>query len=213
MLADLELAEASLEKKEFRKAIITGYINDSVKLLKQILTEDIDKIERIVDALLKAYHNDKQIFLIGNGGSYSIASHLAADFSKAWLGDRLMRLRSFCLSDNTSLLTSWMNDSGPDHIFAGPLQTLLNEGDIVIGISGSGNSKNILYAIEYANKKGALTIGFTGFDGGKLKDLAAISFVVKSDSFKRIEDTHMLLGHLLKSVLVNEVKRSSNKST
>jgi D-sedoheptulose 7-phosphate isomerase len=195
------------EAKKFRGEIIKGYLTDSISCLNNIIEKDIDKIERIVDALIKVHDTGGQIFIMGNGGSASIASHIASDFSKAWLGDRLMRLKAFSLTDNVSLLTAWMNDAGRDQMFVGPLETLMNKGDVVIGISGSGTSKNVVEAIKFARAKGALTIGFTGFKGGHLKNEAEISFVVPSNSFKRLEDVHMLLGHLIKAVLVKEIKQ------
>jgi len=193
-------------KSKLRREIISGYIQDSLKCMENINNNEVEKIENIADILIKAHDEGKQIFTLGNGGAASVASHLAADLSKAWLGDRLMRLKAICLTDNVSLVTAWMNDAGYDYMFVGPLENLLNSGDIVIGISASGNSKNVLNAIEYANKRGAITVGFTGFDGGKLKGLAQHCFIVPSDSFKRVEDFHMILGHMIKAVLVNEIK-------
>lgn len=195
------------KRKEFRNAVIQGYIKDSIDCFKMILENETEKVEKIVSELIRAYYERKQVITMGNGGSAAIASHMASDFSKAWLGDGLMRMRSFSLVDNISLMTAWMNDAGYDQMFVGPLKTMLNEGDVVIGISSSGNSKNILNAIEYANKKKAFTVGLTGFDGGKLKNLAKISIVVPSNTFKRIEDAHSIIGHVIKAALVNEIKR------
>ncbi|MEE9322962.1 MAG: SIS domain-containing protein [Candidatus Aenigmarchaeota archaeon] len=195
------------KRKDYRETVIRGYLKDSIDCLNGMLKNDVGKIEKIVSELVKTYYEGKQVITMGNGGSAAIASHMASDFSKAWLGDGVMRMRSFSLVDNISLMTAWMNDAGYDQMFVGPLKTILNEGDVVIGISSSGNSKNILKAIAYANKKKALTIGLTGFDGGKLKDLAQINITVTSDSFKRVEDIHSLIGHTLKAAFVNEIKR------
>lgn len=196
--------------ENIRNEIIEGYMKDTAECLDKVLDTSSGKISEITQHIFEAYKQNKQIILMGNGGSSSIASHIAADFSKGWLGDEhgIMRLRSLSLVDNVSLLTSWMNDAGQDQMFVGQLKTVMNPGDIVIGISGSGNSKNIINAIEYANSAGAKTIGLCGFDGGKLKDAAAISLVVPSDSFKRIEDIHMMIGHLLKAVLMREIKEA-----
>jgi D-sedoheptulose 7-phosphate isomerase len=196
--------------EKVRSEIISGYMKDTAECLDKVLDTSSDKISEITQHIFEAYKQNKQIILMGNGGSSSIASHIAADFSKGWLGDEhgIMRLRSLSLVDNVSLLTSWMNDAGQDQMFVGQLKTVMNPGDIVIGISGSGNSKNIINAIEYANSAGAKTIGLCGFDGGKLKDAATISLVVPSDSFKRIEDIHMMIGHLLKAVLMREIKEA-----
>jgi len=196
-----------------RSEIIKGYMKDTIECLDKVMDDSADKIGKISQLIFDAYKHDKQIILIGNGGSASVASHIAADFSKGWLGDEhgIMRLRSLSLVDNVSLLTSWMNDAGQDQMFVGQLKTVLNPGDIVIGISGSGNSKNIINAIEYANSAGAKTIGLCGFDGGNLKSAASISVVVPSDSFKRIEDVHMMIGHLLKAVLMREIREALKK--
>jgi len=198
------------ERKELRNRIITGYLKDSVGCLNKLLEKNVEEIEKIVSEFVRAYYQNKQIITMGNGGSAAIASHMASDFSKAWLGDGLMRMRSFSLVDNTSLMTAWMNDAGYDQMFVGPLKTVLDEGDIVIGISASGNSKNVLNAICYANKKKAFTVGLTGFDGKKKKKVAKVSIVVPSDSFKRIEDMHALIGHVVKASLVNEIKKDKD---
>lgn len=107
------------------------------------------------------------------------------------------RFKVIGLSDNVPLLTAWANDNGYENIFVEQLKNLLEKGDVVIAISASGNSKNVLRAVEYANTKAAITIGLTGFEGGKLKDMVQECLIVPSNSMERVEDVHLILGHLL----------------
>lgn len=194
------------ERKEIRKKIIKGYFHDSVKCLEETVEKYEEMIEKIADVLLDAYHNHKQTIIMGNGGSAATASHMACDLSKAWLDGKLMRNKCFSLTDNISLMTAWMNDAGYDEMFVGQLENIMEKGDVVIGISSSGNSPNIVNAMQYAKKNGANTIGFTGFDGGKMREIVDYCIVVPTDSYKRLEDIHLMLAHVMKAILVNEVK-------
>lgn len=180
--------------------------------LKQTLDElPLAQIEEIKDTLLDAYNNDRRIFIIGNGGSAATASHFACDLSKGTtIGnpDMKKRFKVIALTDNIPLLTAWGNDIDYSQIFVEQLKNLLDKDDIVIAISGSGNSENILKAVEYANEKGALTIGLTGFfTGGKLKDITHKCLIVPSDSMERIEDVHLIFEHLVCSWLRKELKQ------
>jgi D-sedoheptulose 7-phosphate isomerase len=201
------------QKVEFRKKIIRGYFDDSQKILEETLKKNVDNIEKAARELARAYYEDKQIITMGNGGAAPIASHAAADFSKSWTGKKLIRIKSFSLVDNVSLLTSWMNDAGIDNMFVGQLETILNPMDIVIGISASGNSKNVVNAIKYANKIGAVTIGLCGFDGGELRREAKIAIHIPSNSFKHVEDIQGFTCHLLKAVVINEIKTKPERLT
>jgi len=185
-----------------------------IQELKQTLDKlSLSQIEEIKDILLDAYNNDRKIFILGNGGSAATASHFACDLSKGTtIGNPHMkkRFKVIALTDNIPLLTAWGNDSDYSQIFVEQLKNLLDKDDIVIAISGSGNSKNILKAVEYANKRGALTIGLTGFVGGKLKDITHKCLIVSSDSMERIEDIHLILEHLICSWLRRELKSIVN---
>lgn len=181
-------------------------------------TLDFEVLEKIVSALLSARENGKQVFIFGNGGSASTASHFVSDLNKgATAGcepsDKrvldVKRFRAISLSDNIPGMTAWANDSSYENIFVEQLKNFLDKGDLVIGISGSGNSKNVLNAIEYANKNGAVTIGLTGYDGGKLKKTAEICFVVKSNSMRRIEDIHLVLEHLMTEYIYRKLSSES----
>ena len=171
------------------------------ELKKSIDAISMDDIEAVVNMLLAAHKNDRAVFLMGNGGSSSTASHFASDLAKGTAVEGKKRFRAICLSDNVPLLTAWSNDTDYSDCFKEQLVNFLHEGDVVIGISGSGNSPNVLKAIEYANKKGAATIGFSGFDGGKLAKLCKKSIIISSDNMERIEDLHLVLEHIIKLVI------------
>lgn len=179
---------------------ITEFVSGYKKKLKETVDSiSEDKVAEIINAILEAGKNSKNIFIAGNGGSASTASHMACDLSKTILKgkDDNDRLRVYCLSDNIPSITAISNDWSYDDIFSEQLKNLLKEGDIVILISGSGNSKNIIKAAEYAKSKKATIIGFTGFDGGKLKSLADYGIHINIDDYGIVEDLHMVLDHIV----------------
>ncbi|MCK4926792.1 SIS domain-containing protein, partial [Candidatus Aerophobetes bacterium] len=146
-------------------SFIKGYLTELSSTLDEL---PLHQIERIKDILLKAYRDGKRIFIMGNGGSATASSHFACDLAKGiTMGSPHMkdRFKVIALTDNVPLLTAWANDTGYENIFVEQLRNLLEEGDVVIAISASGNSKNVLRAVEYANSKAAITIGLTGFEG------------------------------------------------
>ncbi len=161
----------------------------------------IDLIEQVVDVLRRARAQKKRVFIFGNGGSAATASHLACDLAKGANTDGKPRLRAVALTDNVPLISAWANDTSYENIFAQQLQDQVEAGDIVIGISGSGKSPNVLNGIRVAKSVGAITIGLTGFDGGDLKDLVDICIVVPDDSIDQVEDVHLVLGHIITSCL------------
>ena len=130
---------------------------------------DAKQVEEMVDLVVDAYDNDRTVFIIGNGGSASNASHLANDLVKGTLKsmDQTKRLKALALTDNLALMTAYANDEGYQTIFEQQLRTFAKPGDLVIAISGSGNSPNVIKAIEWANENGLHTVGVTGFGGGK----------------------------------------------
>ena len=164
-----------------------------------------DAIRDVIDTLKAAHADGRQVFLLGNGGSAATASHLAEDLQKGIKESSGKRFKVMSLADSTPLICAWANDVSYDCVFTEQLETFLEPGDVVIGISGSGNSKNVLRAIERANQLGAITIGWTGFDGGKLAQIAQKSIVVKSDNMQRVEDVHMVLGHLIFACLMKQL--------
>jgi D-sedoheptulose 7-phosphate isomerase len=176
----------------------TDYIAELLNCL------DWDAIDRVGRILENARHLGRTIFLIGNGGSAATASHFANDLS---IGPRKLgaqAYRAISLSDNTAVLTAAGNDLGYDTVFVEQLRTLLDAGDVVIAISASGNSPNILKAVEYANQLGAVTIGFTGFDGGALGSMVSehVNVATPNGDYGPVEDLHLMLNHLISSYLV-----------
>lgn len=181
---------------------------DTVTYL-QLLKDAIDAInpaefDAIAELLFEACRKDKQVFILGNGGSGATASHIAEDLAKGAQFDCHLRFRITSLTDNTPLIMAWANDIGYESIFVGQLRNFVNAGDVVIGISGSGNSENVLEAIRYAKAQGATTVGLTGMGGGKLAQEADLAFVAPSDNMQRIEDLHLILGHILYVRFVEE---------
>ena len=176
------------------------------RLKKVLAAIPVDKIDRIVEVLLNAYCHDRHIFIMGNGGSASNASHFACDLAKTPVGRTGHRVRAMSLTENLPLLTAWSNDTHYYFGFVEQLKNLMNSGDVVIGISGSGNSQNVLNGITYANSIGGKTIGLIGFSGGKLKDLAEESLTVPSDNMQRVEDVHLILVHLISTYLRRRIE-------
>jgi D-sedoheptulose 7-phosphate isomerase len=169
---------------------------------KQTLNSSLDKlnyseIERFLDLLVDAYQNDKFVFVIGNGGSAANASHLAQYLAKGTRhsNEQKKRLRALSLTDNLPFITAQGNDVGYDTIFVQQLRTYANKGDYLIAISGSGNSPNIVQAIDWANNNGLTTIGITGFDGGKLKKMAHHSVNVELNDMCTSESIHSIIFH------------------
>ena len=181
-----------------------SFIEDYLTELKGTFDKlSYSEIERIKDILLQAYRENKKVFIIGNGGSAATASHFVCDLAKGTAGkdNSRKRFKVIALTDNVPLLTAWANDTAYENIFLEQLKNLLDEKDVVIAISGSGNSRNVLRAVEYANAHEAITIGLTGFEGGKLKSNVKECLIVPSHSMEQIEDVHLILEHLLCSWL------------
>lgn len=160
-----------------------------------------DALCAIVDMLARAYEEGRQVLVIGNGGSAATASHMACDLQKTILGTPprrdVRRFRIIALTDSVPLLTAWGNDAGYDTVFAEQLKTVANEGDLLVVITASGNSPNILEAVRIARELGLHTIGLLGFGGGKVKDLLDRAVVVPSDHYGHVEDVHLVLNHLI----------------
>lgn len=158
---------------------------------------DLDTIDRIAKALEKAEKAGRQIFVMGNGGSAATASHIATDWCKTAERPGKPLLRCLSLNDNVPFMTAIANDLGYDEVFVRQLENYVNRGDVVVIISGSGNSPNVIKAAQCAKRKGAVTIGMTGFTGGKLRKLVDICLHVDSDQYGVIEDLHMAVGSIL----------------
>lgn len=175
---------------------ILQYLDSSIKCLDQLKTHS-EIIERIFHLVKKNREMKKRIFLIGNGGSSSTASHFVCDLNKTAKTENYNRAQAFALNDNSPHVFAIANDLGFDVVFEEQLKNFLEKDDIVIAISGSGVSENIVRAVRFANQIGAVTIGLTGFEGGKLKDLCTECLVVPSDKMYHIEDAHLLINHVI----------------
>ncbi|MEZ4731883.1 MAG: SIS domain-containing protein [Caldilineaceae bacterium] len=157
----------------------------------------VDLIEATVEQLHHARINHKQVFLMGNGGSAATASHFACDLGKNTVSASLPRLRVQALNDNIAFFSACANDYGYETVFAEQLANLVQPEDVVLAISASGNSANVLKAVQLARACGAFTIGWSGYQGGKLAKMVDLSLVVPSDSIEQIEDIHLMLAHMV----------------
>jgi D-sedoheptulose 7-phosphate isomerase len=186
---------------------ISRYFDDLGRILGSISRKDIEEITEII---YRAYLNDRTIFILGNGGSATTASHFACDLGKGTLAKVYdqdeKRFRVVSLTDNVSTITAYGNDLSFDDIFVQQLRNLVHKGDVVISITGSGNSKNVIKAVKYARDCGAITVGFLGFDGGRVRKLLDKYVLVPSDHYGRIEDTHLILEHAITDYLRNRIK-------
>lgn len=174
------------------KGVLEGYMSLVMDTLRQV---PIENASRVVEVIYQAYETGKQVFIVGNGGSASTASHFACDLGKGSVVNGKPRLKVLSLNDNMALLTAYANDVSYEDVFAEQLKNLLDEGDVLIGITGSGNSPNILKALETANEMGAVTVGLLGFGGGKARKLCRVHVTVDEDIYGPVEDIHMFLAH------------------
>ncbi len=163
----------------------------------------LQEISQAAEILFECYQADHTVFTFGNGGSGSLASHLVADFGKGthFPGPKelasVRRLKALAVTDNMSMVTAWANDTDYEDIFMRQIENFLKPGDVAIAISGSGNSRNVIKALEYARVAGATTIGLGGFGGGKMKELLDCPIIVPSSSMQQVEDAHLIIGHMI----------------
>jgi D-sedoheptulose 7-phosphate isomerase len=177
---------------------VLAYI-DELKFTLDQLSSQI--IEEVLDTLHDARLDNRQVFILGNGGSASTASHFVCDLGKNTRVQGVPNFRVMGLTDNMALFSALANDEGYENVFSQQLGNYLQSGDVVIGISTSGNSPNVVNAIQFANSFGAKTIGFTGFSSGKLGSLVDIDLHVPSHSIEHVEDIHLVLEHLITKAL------------
>jgi len=176
------------------KELSTDYLTDLKDLLDRF---DHDAFERIVDLILSAYEKENHIFIMGNGGSGSTASHFACDINKGCCLDLDKKFKMISLSDSIPTMLAYANDLSYDAIFVEQMKNFFKPGDLVIGISGSGNSENVLQAIRYANEHKGVTIGLSGYSGGKLSTLVDVSLVADIQDMQKTEDVHMIVIHMI----------------
>lgn len=178
--------------------LINNYIEELKDTLDKLNRSEIIKFAEVLE---NARLNGNKVFIFGNGGSGSTASHFACDINKGVSLGMEKRHRIMALTDNIPTMLAYSNDISYDEVFVEQLKNFLEPGDIVVGISGSGNSKNVIKAIEYANECQNITIGLTGFGGGKLREIAALTVNANRNDMQISEDVHMILVHLLMKML------------
>jgi len=168
-------------------------------------------IEQATIELLRAYQNGKCVFIFGNGGSAALASHFACDLGKGTVMENNghKRFRVMALTDNVALVTAWANDRCYEHIFAEQLHNFVSPGDVAFAISGSGNSPNVLRALEVARSAGATTIGLAGVEGGKMKNLCDVCIILPSNNMQIVEDFHLSVTHAVFSVIRQRISENS----
>jgi D-sedoheptulose 7-phosphate isomerase len=177
-------------------------INDYLKKeTKVIASLDKDAIDAAMNALTRKYHDDANIYIFGNGGSAATASHFVCDFNKGISDGKNNRFRLICLNDNIPSIMAIANDISFDDVFSYQLHGILNKNDLIIAISGSGNSKNVIKAVLYAKEIGCEVIGLTGYSGGKLRELSNYSLHVNIDDMQITEDVHMIFDHMIMKIL------------
>lgn len=191
------LREAT-EQARSASAFARGYLDYLCGLLQRLDTGAIGKAAGILE---EARRKGRRIYLIGNGGSAATASHMANDLSLGARAEGSGRFKAISLTDNHSVVTALANDSGYENVFSAQLEVLLEPGDVLVAISASGDSPNVVRAVEYAKSRGAATVAFAGFDGGAIARLCDIAVVARTPKgeYGPVEDAHMALDHLLMS--------------
>lgn len=182
---------------DFKKDIST-YLEHEIETMR---TLNVEAIDQTLNLLLEAFENGKTVYVFGNGGSSATASHYQNDFNKGVSEHTQRKFNFLCLNDNVSTIMAVANDIGFEEVFRFQLLGHLKPGDLVMAISGSGNSRNVINAVEYAKSCGNQVIGLTGFDGGKLREIADVSLHVPVNSMQITEDIHMVFDHLMMSIV------------
>ena len=195
-----QIYNKSLSINDYSKS----YIDYLTSVLNSISLSDIEKFTKV---LLESRERASSVFFIGNGGSAATASHFANDIAIGTRTDE-KPFRAISLCDNQAVITAIANDDGYEEIFSQQLEVLLKKQDVVIAISASGNSPNLIRAIETAKKMSAITVGISAFDGGKMKEMADVSLHVPTEKgeYGPAEDAHMVLDHLVSSYLMRLVR-------
>lgn len=182
---------------------VRGYFHDASQLLPKL---PFDDVERIINVILEAFDSGRTVFVFGNGGSAASASHMMCDMNKGTIDPaQSRRLKTMALTDNVPLMTAWGNDSSYEQIFAEQLKNFVVGKDVALAISGSGNSPNVLMALKAARQAGATTVGFAGYQGGKMKALCDVCAVVPSNNMQLIEDMHHALLHSMFTVVKDRI--------
>ena len=182
---------------DFRGEII-AYFEKEKATIDSINKDDLNTL---MNVLVQAKDEGKTIFIMGNGGSAATASHYVCDFNKGISYGREKMFKFICLNDNVPTMMAYANDMSYADVFVGPLKNFMQKGDIVIGISGSGNSENVVRAIKYANENGGISVGITGYSGGIIKELSTYNVHIPVNDMQITEDLHMMLDHCMMNIL------------
>jgi D-sedoheptulose 7-phosphate isomerase len=173
------------------------FSHNYIEKLKNVLDNfPHEQFEYLIDAMMNAYKEGRRIFVMGNGESASTASHWVCDINKGCCLDKGKRFKIICLNDNIPTMLAYANDLSYEDVFVEQLKNFFEPKDLVIGNSGSGNSENVLKAIDYANISGGITAGLCGFSGGKLCEIVDIPMLAKVDDMQKVEDVHMIVVHM-----------------
>lgn len=178
--------------------LVDKYLKKEIEILEKL---DKEKLCAALEVLVNALNDDRDIYIFGNGGSSATASHFQNDFNRGVSEHTEKKFRFHCLNDNVPTIMAIANDISFDEVFRQQLINKVKDTDIIMAISGSGNSKNVINAVEYAKQCGAYVIGITGYDGGKLYQMADLNLHVPVNSMQITEDVHMIFDHLMMSVL------------
>jgi D-sedoheptulose 7-phosphate isomerase len=176
------------------KDFIYAYLDNLSEIINMLETENIVKV---IEELRKTNVSRRKIFVFGNGGSAATANHFVCDLGKNAIRDEKERFKIISLCDNIPYVTAYGNDVGYESIFEEQLKNLMESRDMVICISASGNSSNIIKAVNYAKKKKGTVVSITGFKGGKVREMSDININVSSDSYEKIEDIHLIIMHII----------------
>ena len=177
---------------------IQDYLNKEKEVIDSL---NIDEINEAMQKIIETYENEGTIYIFGNGGSATTASHFVGDFNKGVSEFTEKKFRFVCLNDNPATVLAIANDIGYEEIFRFQLRNKVTQNDLVIGISGSGNSMNVVNAIDYANSCGVATIGVTGYDGGKVRKMSKYHMHVPVDNMQFTEDVHLIFDHMMMTIL------------
>ena len=192
------------------EASFTDGVAEYLDHLKDVIDKiDQSEIENVMQRLLAAYRRHASVYIFGNGGSASTASHFVNDFNKGVSAGLLRGFRFYCLNDNVATMMAVANDISYDQIFSLQLKNYLNDGDLVIAISGSGNSSNVLEAVAYAHTRGIETIGLVGFSGGRLKEKVDHCVHIPVDDMQKVEDLHLVVNHIMMALFKEHLDHGS----
>ena len=176
------------------QASINTYFSDLQEMVRAISQSHLQEILALLE---ETYHQGRRIFIMGNGGSAATASHFALDLAKNTIMPGVPRVKAISLTDHVPLITAWSNDTAYEHIFAEQLANMIEPGDAVIGISASGNSLNIINALNVAKKSHAVTIGLLGAKGGQIKQIVDAYVLAPGQNIEQEEDAHLILAHII----------------